>query len=323
MSAALRTTFLLTSADIELHELQKTLDAQGIEIVDNQRESVLLYWVASSLLTAQKVLELVQRPAQRSAYPLVSDLLSIANSGVAYQTEIDNLTKRLKVSENAFLNDQTVKATEAHALEAEVARLHTENAELRQSSSAFDGSKRRVEQLETRMDELVTQKEFEINAAYDERMHNYEEREHDLHRQVALYRDQVRDLRLSNESNQAKLFDHSQCQGKTDMITINLERAKSRVVTVEQRNHSVERWRHCAHKTCADYDEVKRELDILKVSTRMMIGQVLTKTRMECICQTQMRTKRMHSTARVLKRPLGQKRRVGRVRRTGRVEFRG
>lgn len=31
----------LTSADIKLHELQKTLDAQGIEIVDNQKESVL------------------------------------------------------------------------------------------------------------------------------------------------------------------------------------------------------------------------------------------------------------------------------------------
>ncbi|KAG2088538.1 uncharacterized protein F5147DRAFT_587598, partial [Suillus discolor] len=36
----------------------------------------------------------------------------------------------------------------------------------------------------------------------------------DLQRQVALYRDQVRDLRLSNESNQAKLFDHSQHQGE-------------------------------------------------------------------------------------------------------------
>ncbi|KAG0692021.1 hypothetical protein DFH29DRAFT_790111, partial [Suillus ampliporus] len=72
--------------------------------------------------------------------------------------------------------DQTVKATEAYALEAEVARLHTENAELRQSSSAHDASKRRVEQLEARMDELVVQKESEINAAYDERIRNYEER---------------------------------------------------------------------------------------------------------------------------------------------------
>jgi len=137
--------------------------------------------------------------------------LAVVNFYAAYQTEIDNLTKRSKVSENAFLNvykvlaeapdpyplleaavvcdthllhftnftsvqDQAVKATEAQALEAEVARLRAENAELRHSSSSLDASKRRVEQLEARMDELVAQKESEINAAFDERMRNYEER---------------------------------------------------------------------------------------------------------------------------------------------------
>ncbi|KAG2055843.1 hypothetical protein BDR06DRAFT_953680 [Suillus hirtellus] len=245
---------LATWKDIKLHELQKTLDAQGIEIVDNQKESVL----------GRK--QLADRTKEFKKIPDDEKLNSFKGLLKAYQTEIDNLTKRSKVSENAFLNvykvlaeapdpyplleaavDQTVKATEAHALEAEVARLRVENAELRQSSSAFDGSKRRVEQLETRMDELVAQKESEINAAYDERMRNYEEREQDLHRQVALYRDQVRDLRLSNESNQAKLFDHSQRQdqevisrlAEADMIMVDLERANSRVVTVEQRNEAL------------------------------------------------------------------------------------
>ncbi|KAG1799686.1 CASP C terminal-domain-containing protein [Suillus plorans] len=245
---------LATWKDIKLHELQKTLDAQGIEIVDNQKESVL----------GRK--QLADRTKEFKKIPDDEKLNSFKGLLKAYQTEIDNLTKRSKVSENAFLNvykvlaeapdpyplleaavDQTVKATEAHALEAEVARLRAENAELRQSSSAFDGSKRRVEQLETRMDELVAQKESEINAAYDERMRNYEEREQDLHRQVALYRDQVRDLRLSNESNQAKLFDHSQRQdqevisrlAEADMIMVDLERANSRVVTVEQRNEAL------------------------------------------------------------------------------------
>ncbi|KAG2119891.1 CASP C terminal-domain-containing protein [Suillus discolor] len=245
---------LATWKDIKLHELQKTLDAQGIEIVDNQKESVL----------GRK--QLADRTKEFKKIPDDEKLNSFKGLLKAYQTEIDNLTKRSKVSENAFLNvykvlaeapdpyplleaavDQTVKATEAQALEAEVARLRAENAELRQSSSAFDGSKRRVEQLETRMDELVAQKESEINAAYDERMRNYEEREQDLHRQVALYRDQVRDLRLSNESNQAKLFDHSQRQdqevisrlAEADMIMVDLERANSRVVTVEQRNEAL------------------------------------------------------------------------------------
>ena len=77
--------------------------------------------------------------------------------------------------------------------------------------------------------ERVTQKENELNATYDEKMRNYEERcvpsystgqilmhiarEQDLQRQLALTKNQLRDLRSSNESNQAKLLDHTQRQG--------------------------------------------------------------------------------------------------------------
>lgn len=38
--------------------------------------------------------------------------------------------------------------------------------------------------------------------------------EQDLQRQVMLTKQQLRDLRTSNESNQAKLLDHSQRQGR-------------------------------------------------------------------------------------------------------------
>ena len=90
------------------------------------------------------------------------------------------------------------------------------------------------------MDELilekVSQKENELNATYDERMRNYEERlvsltcgesvteytpysEQDLQRQVTLFKTQLRDLRVSNESNQAKLLDQSQRQGKLRLNT--------------------------------------------------------------------------------------------------------
>jgi homeobox protein cut-like len=86
--------------------------------------------------------------------------------------------------------------------------------------------------------------------------------EQDLQRQVSLLRSQLRDLRMSNDSNQAKLLDHSSRQGVTtlfrrsmygsnasfldqqvvsklaemDMIVADLERANSRVATVERRN---------------------------------------------------------------------------------------
>jgi len=38
--------------------------------------------------------------------------------------------------------------------------------------------------------------------------------EQDLQRQISLTKNQLRDLRMSNDSNQAKLIDHSQRQGK-------------------------------------------------------------------------------------------------------------
>lgn len=124
----------------------------------------------------------------------------------AYQGEIDNLTRRSKMSETSFLNvykllsdapdpyplldaavDQTVKVAEARMMEAEMTRLKEENADLKkqvaEASTAEDKRRKaeqRAEQLEAKMDDLiqerVTQKENELNAEYDERMRNYEDR---------------------------------------------------------------------------------------------------------------------------------------------------
>ena len=86
--------------------------------------------------------------------------------------------------------------------------------------------------METLIQERVTQKENELNATYDEKLLNYEERcgeiflmpkctadfcitsERDLQRQLKLTKDQLRELRASNETNQAKLFDQSERQGE-------------------------------------------------------------------------------------------------------------
>lgn len=85
-------------------------------------------------------------------------------------------------------------------------------------------------------------------------------RERDLQRQVTLVKGQLRDLRNSNDTQQAKLMDQSQRQGmnlpldpvcmpiysvdaegvatlaEMDMLVADLERANSRVAAVERRN---------------------------------------------------------------------------------------
>ncbi|KAG6866697.1 hypothetical protein C0991_011356 [Blastosporella zonata] len=253
---------LSTWRDINLSELQKTLDAQGIELVDNQKESVVGRKALADKTKEFKKLPEIEKP---NAF---KGLLK------AYQTEIDSLTKRSKASENAFLNiykvlaeapdpyplleaavDQTVKVAEALEVEAELRRLREENVELRKRVNDFstvESAKKKadakVEQLEQKMDDMiqekVAQKENELNATYDEKLRNYEEREQDLQRQISLTKNQLRDLRTSNDSNQAKLLNHSQRQdqeviaklAEVDMIVADLDRANSRVATVERRN---------------------------------------------------------------------------------------
>ncbi|KAF8348313.1 CASP C terminal-domain-containing protein [Amanita rubescens] len=253
---------LATWKDINLSDFQKTLDSQSIEIVDNQKESVL---------SRKTLLE------QTKEFKKISDaekLVAFKGLLKAYQIEIDNLTKRSKASENAFLNaykilaeapdpyplleaavDQTIKVAEATEHEAELQRLREENTELRKRISdvaSVESNKRKlevkVEQLEHKMEDMiqekVVQRENELKATYDERLRNYGEREQDLHRQVELTRNQLKDLRMSHESNQAKLLDQSQRQdqeviaklAEMDMLVSDLERANSRVATVERRN---------------------------------------------------------------------------------------
>ncbi|KAL5485305.1 hypothetical protein ACEPAI_7947 [Sanghuangporus weigelae] len=253
---------LSTWKDINLTELQKTLDAQGLEIVENQKESVV----------GRKAL--AERTKEFKKIPDEDKLSAWKGLLKAYQTEIDNLTKRSKISENAFLSlykklaeapdpyplldaavEQTIKASQASQLEAEVARLKEENAALNRKLSDLsniESAKKKVEtkaqQLEDRMEEMisekVSQKENELHATYDEKLRNYEDRENDLVRQLSVAQSQLRDLRMSNESNQARLFDHSQRQDQEtiakltelDMIVAELERANNRVASAERRN---------------------------------------------------------------------------------------
>ena len=109
----------------------------------------------------------------------------------AYQTEIDNLTKRSKFAENAFLNvykvlaeapdpyplleaavvcdprnvilcapihgplqDQTVKAAEARDLEAELQRARDENADLRKRLNEVSSLESAKKKADSRIEQL-------------------------------------------------------------------------------------------------------------------------------------------------------------------------
>ncbi|KAF8829096.1 hypothetical protein HHX47_DHR3000686 [Lentinula edodes] len=228
--------------EINLSELQKTLDSQGIEIVDNQKDS----FVGRKAL-ADKTKNFKKLPDENKLG---------AFKGLLKAEAVDPYP----LLEAAV--DQTVKASEVRDLETEIRKLRDENAELRKRSndqSNVEAARRKAEakteQLEQKMEEIIqeriTQKENEFNATHDEKLRNYEDRytilaisEQDLRRQLLLTKSQLRDLRMFNESNQAKLLDHSQRQdqeaveklAEVDMIVADLERANSRVAALERRN---------------------------------------------------------------------------------------
>ncbi|GAA5935894.1 uncharacterized protein JCM15063_001840 [Sporobolomyces koalae] len=251
--------------EINLHELQRTLDAQGLEIVENQKENVV-----GRKKLAEQTREFKKVPDDAKG-PAFKTLLK------AYQTEIDNLTRRSKVAESAFLSvykllaeapdpyplldaavDQTVKASEAKMLESEISRQKDEIAALKQQlveSQAVERERKKladkVDKLEGKMEDMiqdkVSAKEAELHAAYDERLRNYDEREKDLQRQVTVARSQLRELRTTADTSQARLLDNSQRQdqetiarlAEADLVTQDLERANSRVAEVERRNEKL------------------------------------------------------------------------------------
>ncbi|CED82054.1 Transcription factor/CCAAT displacement protein CDP1 [Phaffia rhodozyma] len=256
-------TALSTWRDINLTDLQKSLDTTALELVENQKENVV-----GRKKLAEQTREFKKIPTDAEKLESIKSLLK------AYQSEIDQLTRRSKVAENAFLNaykllaeapdpyplldaavDQTVKVAEAQVLESELGRLREENQELKKQVGEIAGAEEKrkkaenkVDALEAKMEELiqerVTQKENELNATYDERMRNYEEREQDLNNQLRTTKSQLTDLRTTSDSTQARLIKASQQQdnevvgrmSELDMLMGDLERANGRVGSVERRN---------------------------------------------------------------------------------------
>ncbi|KZV74457.1 hypothetical protein PENSPDRAFT_206234 [Peniophora sp. CONT] len=151
---------------INLLELQKTLDTQGVELVENQKESFV----------GRKAL--ADRTKDFKKIPEEEKLNAFKGLLKAYQTEIDSLTKRSKFAENAFLDvykvlaeapdpyplleatvDQAIKASESSEAQEEVKRLRKENAELQKrldGQANLESAKRKAETKVEQLEEKVT-----------------------------------------------------------------------------------------------------------------------------------------------------------------------
>ncbi|KAK9462643.1 CASP C terminal-domain-containing protein [Lipomyces oligophaga] len=237
--------------EINLTDLQKKLDTQGLEIVENQKTSVV---GRKELATKTKEF---RKLSDQDKLTEIKVLLK------AYQTEIDNLTKRGKTAENAFLNTYRVlaeapdpypllEATLDSLLAAdEVAALSKENAKLKSQLAQYadyDDLKLKITQTEQKVIDVsaakVAAKENELQALMDEKERNWKLREEELGRQVTEARDLVYELRATHAVTEARLSRHEQkldegVEGRfaeAEMIAADLERVNLRALQTERRN---------------------------------------------------------------------------------------
>jgi len=250
---------------INLGELQKTLDEQGLKIINNQKES----------LASRKQLAEQTRDFKRLSNE--EKLIKFKSLLKAYQNEIDNITKRSKVSETAFLNvykilleapdpsvlltsvmDQNVNKEdlefikkENENLKNELKNLNNEFTDYKIKNSNVSVLKQQVVLYETKIEELVNEKviekEAEMKNVNDEKIMLFKEREHFLQRQVNQLKDQLMALQDNHDNTQAKIIDHSQkyeeeVAGKLaelEIITNDLENANINVAKLQQENENL------------------------------------------------------------------------------------
>ncbi|KAL1934315.1 hypothetical protein VTP01DRAFT_6497 [Rhizomucor pusillus] len=270
---------------VGLPALQRQLDHQGLTIVENQKDGLV-----SRKKLAEQTREFKKMPDEEKLQQFKSLLKG-------YQAEIDNITKRTKFAENAFLTlykvladapdpaplfeaaiDQSAKAFDNDTLKTENETLRLELEEMQKQVKYLQAVeqtncdlKQRITKLEAaaeekKQDELV-KREQELTQQYNEKIRNYKEREHELQTQLNQALDQLTQLQHTHDDTQALLISHNkkydeQVVGKLaelDIVAMELERANSRIVELERRNEDLKQELESAAKQPAENTKSEAE----------------------------------------------------------------
>lgn len=250
---------LQTWTQIDLSSLQRKLDEQGIELKNQQKQSL-----ASRKELASKTKEFRKLEDDVKLAEL-KPLLKL------YQNEIDSLTTKQKKVESFFFGfyrliaeapdpkplleislDAVIELNEASALKQELAKLKEELSR----KADYDILKQRLLRNEQKSAELLGAKlkaqETEFKALIDEKESNWHsiQKQHDS--QIASYMAKVEELQTSKEVTELQLNSQNKQLGglglssasalaELDMATRDLETWKKRVFELERRNEDLRR----------------------------------------------------------------------------------
>lgn len=259
-------TSLSSWREIRLPELQQNLEALRPTLVDGQKEALI-----SRKKLAEQTREFKKQNPE--AQPeLVKPLLK------AYQSEIDNLTRRAKTAENAVLGvrdrlqnasdpypllevvlEQMAVVGDLESLKGELEKVQKANTSLESQVTALRSVEAEKNKISERLASLESSTEkriadarkaidAELSAKWDERIMNHTTREESLSKSLETTQAQLKELRANYAKATEKLLsrgedvEREQANGnieEMDVIGEELTRSNERVATVERRNEQL------------------------------------------------------------------------------------
>ncbi|XP_024018980.1 protein CASP [Morus notabilis] len=243
--------------EFDLEKERNVLDEQGVKIADNQE---------NSQKNRRKLAESTKE--FRKASP--EDKLTLFNSLLkGFQEEVDNLTKRAKFAENAFLNiyqkiyeapdpypalasisEQDQKLSELELenrkMKVELEEFRTEAAHLKNQQATIRRLEERNRQLEQQTEEKVKEiveiKQRSLAEENQKTLEVLKEREQLLQDQLRQAKDSVSNMQKLHELAQTQLFElraqseeeRAAKQSEVNLLMDEVERAQTRLLSLER-----------------------------------------------------------------------------------------
>lgn len=243
--------------DFDLEKEKVVLDEQGLRIAENQE---------NSQKNRRKLAENTRDFKKASP----EEKLNLFNSLLkGYQEEVDNLTKRAKFGENAFLNiyqklyeapdpypvlasaaEQDLKLSELESenrkMKVELEEFRTEATHLKNQQATIRRLEERNRQLEQQMEEKVKEiveiKQRSLAEENQKTMEVLKEREQLLQDQLRQAKESVSNMQKLHELAQSQLFevraqsdeDRAAKQSEVNLLMDEVERAQTRLLSLER-----------------------------------------------------------------------------------------
>lgn len=243
--------------DFDLEKERSGLDEQGLKIAENQEHSQ-----KNRRKLAESTRDFKKAPPDEK--------LNLFNSLLkGYQEEVDNLTKRAKYGENAFLNiyqklyeapDPYPALASMGELDTKLSELESENRKMKLELEEFrteathlknqQATIRRLEernrqleqQMEEKVREIVEMKQRSLAEENQKTLEVLNDRENLLQEQLRQAKESVVNMQKLHDLAQSQLFElraqseeeRAAKQSEVDLLMDEVERAQTRLVSLER-----------------------------------------------------------------------------------------